>query len=172
MLILCTLSQFYLHAQEMRNPVIQSFGGVYELPFDALMPDKNLEYKIVIDIYSGPDKPEEINPALFNAARMLNLHAVGGILKEQMDVVLAIHGPAAFSVMDNESYKKKYGKDNPNLALFTELKAAGVKLYVCGQSLVVRKIDVDKLAPEIKPALSMLTIVTTHQIKGYAFMKF
>jgi len=166
------ISSYISYAQESRNPMVKNYGGVFELPFEAEKPDPNLQYKIVLDIYSGADQPSEINPALFNAARMLNLHLVGGVPKENMDVVLAIHGPAAFTVMDNDAYKAKYGTDNPNLGLITELDKAGVKLYICGQSLLVRKIDVNRIAKEIKPALSMLTIVTTHQLNGYAFMKF
>jgi intracellular sulfur oxidation DsrE/DsrF family protein len=165
-------SCYITYAQESRNPVVKNYGGVFELPFEAEKPDPNLKYKIVLDIYSGADQPSEVNPALFNTARMLNLHAVGGVPKENLDVVLAIHGPAAFTVMDNEAYKAKYGTDNPNLGIITELDQAGVKLYICGQSLLVRKIEVNRIAKEIKPALSMLTIVTTHQLNGYAFMKF
>jgi intracellular sulfur oxidation DsrE/DsrF family protein len=172
LVLIIGLISFNAYAQEAKNPAVKNYGGVYELPFEALKPDPNLQYKIVIDIYTGADKPDEINPALFNAARMLNLHAVGGVPKENMDVVLAIHGPAAFTVMDNEAYMKKYSTDNPNLSLITELDKAGVKLYICGQSLLVRKIDVNRIAKEIKPALSMLTIVTSHQLQGYAFMKF
>ena len=160
------------YAQELRNPVIENYGGVFELPYEVLKPDPNLKFKIVIDVYSGADKASELNTALLNVARMLNLHSVGGVPPENMDVVLAIHAEAAYSVMNNAEYRKKYGVDNPNLGLITELKSAGLKLYICGQSLVVRKIDKDKLAPEVEIALSMLTTVTTHQLMGYAFMKF
>lgn len=173
LIVLCTcigISQ--LHAQELRNPVIKNYGGVYELPFEVVKPDPSLKYKIVIDVYSGSDKPGDVNPALFNVARMLNLHRVGGVPSENMDVVLAIHGEAAYAVMDDESYKKKYGANNPNLGLITELKQAGAQLYICGQSLVVRKIDKDKLAPELKISLSMLTLVSTLQLNGYAFFRF
>jgi intracellular sulfur oxidation DsrE/DsrF family protein len=97
---------------------------------------------------------------------------MGGIPKEKLHVVLAIHGAAAYSVMNNETYKLKYGVDNPTLKLFHELDQAGVNIFVCGQSLFARKIDRLKMVPEVKVASSMLTVMTTYQLKGYAALKF
>jgi len=62
--------------------------------------------------------------------------------------------------------------NNPNLKLYEELNAAGVKMFVCGQSLIARKIDRTKMVPEVKIATSMLTTLTTYQLKGYASLKF
>ena len=97
---------------------------------------------------------------------------MSGVPKDKLKVVLAIHGGATSTVMDNEAYKKKYGVENPNLDLISALNEAGVKLFVCGQSLIARDIDKEKMAPEIKIASSMLTIMTTYQIKGYAQLVF
>jgi intracellular sulfur oxidation DsrE/DsrF family protein len=92
--------------------------------------------------------------------------------KSKLHVVLAIHGGAAFTVMNNEAYKEKYGVDNPNLGLYQELQQAGVKMFVCGQSMIARKIDRFKMVPEVKIATSMLTTLTTYQLKEYALLKF
>ena len=89
-----------------------------------------------------------------------------------MDVVLAIHGSATYSVMDNGLLKRKFGVDNPNLPLIKELKEAGVKLTVCGQSLISRDVPAKRVTDEVEIATSMLTTVTTHQLKGYALLKF
>ena len=45
-------------------------------------------------------------------------------------------------------------------------------MFVCGQSLVARKIDRMKLVPQVKVASSMLTTLTTYQLRGYAALKF
>lgn len=74
--------------------------------------------------------------------------------------------------MNNKAYKAKYGVDNPTLKLFKELDQAGVKMFVCGQSLIARNIDHLKIVPEVKVASSMLTVMTTYQLKGYAVLKF
>lgn len=74
--------------------------------------------------------------------------------------------------MNNEAHRARYGVDNPNLKLYQELSEAGVKIFVCGQSLIARNIDRNKMVPQMKVATSMLTILTTYQLKGYAQLKF
>jgi intracellular sulfur oxidation DsrE/DsrF family protein len=126
----------------------------------------------VIEIATPSDNPDSTNWALYNVARLVNLHVMGGVPKEKLHVVLAIHGGAAFSVMNNKAYKEKYGVENPTLKLFKELDQAGVKMFVCGQSLLARNIDHLKMVPEVKVASSMLTVMTTYQLKGYSALKF
>lgn len=159
-------------SQSRVNPVIKSHGGVFEIPNAAEKPDPAMVYNIVIEVERESDKPDTINWALNNVARLLNLHAVGGVPAKNMNVVLAIHGGATYSTMNNEAYREKYKKDNPNLILYQELEKAGVKMVVCGQSLVARKVDRTRLVPEVKVAVSMLTTLTTYQMKGYAVLKF
>jgi intracellular sulfur oxidation DsrE/DsrF family protein len=62
--------------------------------------------------------------------------------------------------------------DNPNLKLYDELQKAGVKMFVCGQSIINRKVDRTKQVPQVQIATSMLTTLTTYQLKGYAYLKF
>ncbi len=158
--------------QTMVNPVIKDYGSIYNLPYAEEKIDPNLEYKIAIEVVRASDKAEDVNWALNNVARLLNLHAMAGVQKDKMNVVLAIHGGAAFTVMNNEEYKRKYKTDNPNLNLYKALQEAGVKIFVCGQSLIARDIDKDKMVPGIKIASSMLTTMTTYQLKGYATLVF
>lgn len=159
-------------SQNRVNPVIKSYGGIFEIPYADEKPDPTLDYNIVIEIDQASNKPDSTNGALYNVARLINLHVMGGVPKEKLHVVLAIHGGAAFSVMNNETYKAKYGVDNPTLKLFQELQQAGVKMFICGQSLTARKIDRFKMVPEVKVATSMLTVMTSYQLKGYVALKF
>jgi intracellular sulfur oxidation DsrE/DsrF family protein len=161
-----------LHAQQRVFPIVKNYGGIFEIPNAVEKPDSSLNYNIVVEVFSGSEKPAELNYALNNVARLINLHAIGGVPKEKIKVVVAIHGEAAYTIMQNDQYKAKYKTDNPNLALYKALDEAGVQLFVCGQSLIARQIDSKKLIPEIKIATSMLTVVSTHQLKGYAFFKF
>jgi intracellular sulfur oxidation DsrE/DsrF family protein len=48
----------------------------------------------------------------------------------------------------------------------------GVKVVVCGQSLVKREIPKEMLIPGIEVAASALTTITTYQLKGYALLRF
>lgn len=154
------------------NPVIKSQGGIFEIPFAQEKPDPALSYNIVIEVERESDKPDTINWALNNVARLLNLHSIGGVPPKNMNVVLAIHGGATYTTMTNEAYRAKYHVDNPNLVLYEELQAAGVKMFVCGQSLINRRVDRNRLVPQVKPSVSMLTTLTTYQLKGYAYLKF
>ncbi len=159
------------NAQDMVNPVIKSFGGIYDIPEATVLPNPDLEYKVVIDLYSGSASPDKLNPALNNVARMINLHAIGGAT-QKMDIVLAIHGDANDVVMSNKHYFDRYKVDNPNIELIKNLKEAGVKLTVCGQSLTGYNVAPGQVLKEVEIATSMLTTVTTHQLKGYALLSF
>jgi intracellular sulfur oxidation DsrE/DsrF family protein len=161
-----------LLAQSRVNPVIKDYGGIFEIPYAAEKPDPALAYNIVIEVEKMSDKPDTINWALNNVARLINLHAVGGVKPASMNVVLAIHGGATYTVMNNDAYKARYNVENPNLNLYRELAEAGVKIFVCGQSLIGREVDRKRMVPEVKISVSMLTVLTTYQLKGYALLKF
>lgn len=152
-------------------PVIKKYGGIYPIEQATVVPDANQKYNIVIDVYSGED-PKKLNRALNNVARMINLHAIAGVHRDSIHVVLAIHGNATKTVLNNDAYKSRYAIKNPNHDLILALKEAGVKLTVCGQSLIGRKIDPNEVNKHVELATSMLTTVTTYQLKGYAFLKF
>lgn len=174
-LLTITLLLITIHfatAQEKVNPIIKNYGGIYEIPEATVIPNSELQYKIVVDAKTGAEDKSDLAFALYNSARMINLHAVGGVQKENLKVVIAIHGSATYSILKNDVYKKKFGVNNPNIGLIKELKAAGVKLVVCGQSLIGRKIDTDEVLAEIEIGTSMLTTVSTYQLSGYAVFQF
>lgn len=167
-----TLYTLSANSQTRVFPVIKNYGGIFEVTDAVEKPASDLRYNIVIELVTGADDPAQLNNSLNNIARLINLHAIGGVPKENLSVVVAIHGEAAYSILNNQQYREKYKTDNPNLGLYKELNDAGVQLFVCGQSLVARNIDRKRMAPEIAIATSMLTVVTTHQLKGYAYLKF
>ena len=161
-----------LLAQEKVNPIIKSYGGIYPMPEAVETPRSDLDYRIVIDVRSGPSSPGEINPALNNIARMLNLHAVGGVPAERIRVKAVIHNLATPTIADNATYQEKFGMDNPNIGLIQELTDAGVELYVCGQSMIARDYPLEGLNPNIKLSISALTVMTTYEIQGYTSLVF
>ena len=159
------------HAQTSANPIIKDYGTIYGLD-NVTLPDKSQEYKIVIDLKPANDDYDKVNKGLINVARALNLHAVGGIAKEQLHLAVAIHYTATPIVLNNVGYQKKYGVDNPNLELISQLKDAGVEIYICGQSLVARKYAFEDVNTDVTIALSMLTVVTEKMGKGYSLLVF
>ena len=168
---LISISSFAF-SQTRIHPLIKNYGGIFDIPYAEEKPDPSLDYNIVIEVEHAIDGPDSVNWALNNVARLLNIHVMAGVKPENLHVVLAIHGGAAYSVLNNEAYQSKYKVNNPNLNLFEELQNAGVKIFVCGQSLIARKIDRMKMVPQVKVASSMLTTLTTYQLKGYAVLKF
>jgi intracellular sulfur oxidation DsrE/DsrF family protein len=172
LILLLSLSFGSLLAQaQYQYPVIKNFGGIYPIDQATVVPDAKQEYDIVIDVFSGED-PMILNSALNNVARMINLHAISGVHPDSIHVVLAIHGMATKTILNNDGYVSRHGIENPNQNLISELKEAGVKLTVCGQSLIGRKIDLDEVNENVEIATSMLTTVTTYQLKGYTLLKF
>jgi intracellular sulfur oxidation DsrE/DsrF family protein len=159
-------------AQNKVNPVIKHFGTVTEIPYAAEKPDTKMDYKVVVEVNTDNPKPETVHEFFEKTAAVVNLHALGGVSANKLHVVLVIHGPAAQYVVNDAEYQKKFNTKNPNLPLFQELAEAGVKIFVCGQSLEKRKIDPTTVSPDVKVALSAITTLTTYQLKGYALLKF
>lgn len=158
-------------AQDKVNPIIKDFGAVYEIPDAVEKPDPKLNYKILVDLVMASSKPDTINLGIEAACTLLNLHGVGGVPKEKLKMVIAVHNAAGFTVLNNEAYRARYRVDNPNLPMIKALQDAGVKIVVCGQTLKKRGIDPSTLAPGISVATSALTTITTYQLKGYAVIK-
>ena len=171
--ILCIYAFFsMLTAQDAQFPIVKKFGGIYDITMATVKPDSTLRYKIVIDIVSGPSAADQLNPALNNVARMLNLHGVAGVPGENLEVVLAIHGDATVAVLNDKAYTDRFNTTNPNRNLIEALNNANVKLTVCGQSLLGHKIDVREVDAAVDIATSMLTTMTTYQMLGYAYLRF
>lgn len=169
-LLLITFSQGG-YAQQAQYPLVKGFGGIYSID-NAEYPEIGEEYRIVIDLKTLQRDKESINPGLNNVARMMNLHALGGVKKDDLKVVVAIHGGATDTILNNEGYRRKYDLENPNIPLISALIDAGAEIYVCGQSLLSRQYDHLEVNAEVKIGLSMLTIVTARMNKGYHLLVF
>lgn len=166
------LASFALSAQQAVNPMIKSFGTVSTVPNASVAPDPSLEYNIIVDVMTGSDDKSKVFFSLNNVARLLNLHAMAGVPKDRIHVVLAIHNAAVWSVISDALYKERFGATNPHTPLFKELVENGVKVVVCGQSLIKQKIAQDQLLEGIEVATSALTTITEYQLRGYAVLRF
>ena len=165
---------FTVQAQmpDPQYPIVPGFGGIYAIPEAQKYPDTTLSYQVVVDVTQGVEKPDQLNPSLNNIARMLNLHGISGIKKEQLEVVAVIHASATPVVLADEAYQQAFGCNNPNNELIRALSEAGVSLFVCGQSLLARNYYDYPLHPDITISISALTVLTEYQRKGYALLKF
>lgn len=168
---LLLLSFNILNAQEALHPIIPAYGGIYAIE-GGVNPNSEIEYNIVIDLKTLDRDKESVNRGLNNVARMMNLHGLGGVKAENLNVAVVIHGGATDLILTNEAYQKRYEVDNPNLELIYILKEAGVELYVCGQSLLSREYAHSEVNPQITIGLSMLTVFTTYMHNGYVPLVF
>lgn len=157
-------------AQFNATPLVKGFGPVLEVPVIDYGIDPKLHYKLVIDVMQAPN-PDSVNEGLLNGARIMNLHAAAGVTPKKMQVVFVLHNVAAFTLINNEAYKKKYGKDNPNLALIKAIQDAGARVTICGQTMQRRGIARENLVPNVQVGLAALTTITTLQLQGYTILK-
>ncbi len=145
-------------------PVAVDVRGAKELP------DPTLDYKIAWGIGQGAKDPAaEVNPNLPTIARYVNTLAKWGVPKEKRHIIVMFHQRSDdFDiVLNNAAFRKKYGKDNPNVALITALKAAGVEFRACGQAVAGRKIDAKDVNSDIQIDLWAMTTFMNLQMKGF-----
>lgn len=157
--------------KQWTSPLIKNYGRILDLEKVDMKPDPDLEYKIVIELVHDMDKPKRLNFSASNVARLINLHAVGGVKPENLKVAIVVHAQATNSMIDEKAYKKKYKVESPYIDFYKELSEAGVELVVCGQSLNMFGHKPNDVLPNVQIATSALTAVSTYQLKGYAYFK-
>jgi intracellular sulfur oxidation DsrE/DsrF family protein len=145
-------------------PAAHDVAGAHELP------DPAIDYKVVFSIGSGAtDMTAEVNPTLAQLARYVNTLAKYGVPADKRHLIVMFHqrNPDFDITMSNAAFKARHGKDNPNMALIHDLKAAGVQLRACGQALESRKIDAKDVNADIQIDLWAMTSMLNLQMKGY-----
>jgi intracellular sulfur oxidation DsrE/DsrF family protein len=172
-LLLLSISIYcFVNAQTKVNPVIKSYGTVFQLPNSDHKPDPSIKYKIIVELTENGSKADSLNEYIEALATLVNLHAAEGVPKENIQMVVVLRKMATYAVFGNELYKEKFKCDNPNLQILKELMGSGVEFYVCGQTMEKRNIDTKKLVAGTKVASAGLTAITTYQLQGYTMIKF
>lgn len=173
-LCLCLLLSSSIHSQNQRadGKIIKDFGETFLVEHIDIKTDTNAQFKVIFDVSQSSEDKNVINKYIVTAARFLNMHANEGMKKEQLKVAMTIHGGAWQDVLDNKTYKEKYGVDNPNLKLINELVEAGADIIICGQTAEFRGINKENANPNVKFALSAMTALIQYQNNGYTFIKF
>lgn len=158
-------------------PAIKSVSWAGVVPVQQIdeKPDPSMQYKLLFELTGFALKDQDstaktdINLALGEIARQINLHEANGIPRKNIDFVIVIHASAMYCFLTNEKYKKKYGIDNPNIPLIKELQAYGVKMLVCGQAMTFFNLETEDLVPGIKQVLTAQTVISSYQLKGYVY---
>ena len=152
------------------GPTIEGYGPTYPISNRDVALPEGFTYKAVFDLAKYPGEATDLNPYLVSAARFLNMHARNGVPAENMDLAIVVHGAAVRNLLSDTAYDSRYQAHNPNLELLTRLHAAGVRIFVCGQSMTFGGIDKGELAAPAQVALSAMTMLTVLQSEGYALL--
>ncbi|MDH3338091.1 MAG: DsrE family protein [Gammaproteobacteria bacterium] len=152
------------------GPAIDGYGPTYPINDRDVALEEGFVYRVAFDVAAYSDDVASLSAGLVSVARFLNMHARNGVAVENMDVAIVVHGPALKTILNNDSYQARYKADNPNLELVMKLHNAGVRFYVCGQSMAFGGIAISELAPPMKVALSAMTMLTVLQSEGHAVL--
>jgi intracellular sulfur oxidation DsrE/DsrF family protein len=151
------------------GPVIDDYGPTYAIEWrDVELPEDH-HYKLVFDLAADPEAGQ-VNRHLVSVARYLNMHARNGVRVEQMSLAVVVHGRALRNLLRNDVHQEREGIGNPNLDLIRSLQEAGVRFYVCGQSMAFTGVAKVDLADGIEVALSAMTMLTLLQADGFALL--
>jgi intracellular sulfur oxidation DsrE/DsrF family protein len=145
-------------------------SGVIPVENPSLKADPNKTVKLIFEFTQATSAGKQatgVNEGLEELARILNLHILSGVKKEKLKAAVVFHAGAIMSVLSDNYYQQNYQKANPNLNLLNQLVAAGVDLYICGQSLVLREIPSSMVLPEVKVAVSAKTTLSHFAAEGY-----
>jgi intracellular sulfur oxidation DsrE/DsrF family protein len=153
-------------------PLIKNskMSGVIPVKEVQEMPDPSMQFKLLIEMTlwsKDSSARKEINAGLAEVGRLINLHVAAGVPKENIHVVIVIHGPALNVYLDNQHYRKKFNTDNPNLDILKQMHEMGTKFLACGQAEYFFGISKEEMIPEAMTALSAQVVVSNYQLKGY-----
>jgi intracellular sulfur oxidation DsrE/DsrF family protein len=154
------------------GPVIEGFGPVFSVPADSLNLEADKPYKIVMDIGKGPDDPSELNRSIETAARFLNMHARNGIKPENLQLAIVLHGSATRNALNQQAHMEHFKTDNGSKDLVEALSAAGVEIYVCGQSAGYYGYRAEHLLSGLNMSVSAMTAHVRLQSEGYQAILF
>jgi intracellular sulfur oxidation DsrE/DsrF family protein len=148
------------------------------IPGALAAPDKSRVYRVIFNITQAAPKPEQPVAGVVFAATDLTALRTQGVPAPNTKFALIFHGAvggdlgAVAGILNNATYRDRFGVDNPNLAMLSALKRAGVEIMVCGQFLGAMKIDPKTLSPDVAVASEAFLTLITYQNNGYAVLEF
>lgn len=150
------------------GPAIANFGKVANLPNAAQQPRDGS--KILVDVTKGGD-PAKLNPAIEKMARFVNIYRGAGKRSAKVTIAAVVHGDATFAVLNHEAYAQRFdGQKNPNAECLRKLHEHGVKIYVCGQSLLLKGGRPAEVGRHVEVAVSGLSAMVNLQDEGHRYI--
>lgn len=150
--------------------VLPDYGKVATVANDLPLP-ADAVWKHSFDVSEG--ESGTLNQGMESAARFLNMMDEAGVRPEQLKIAIVLHGPSVLDATMTARYQRKYPKtNNPNEKMIAALIAAGVDIWVCGQSAEAQDVAKSDLQVGVKMALSAMTAHAELQRQGYSVNPF
>jgi intracellular sulfur oxidation DsrE/DsrF family protein len=149
-------------------PRFVGHGGVFRIDGNDAT-DVAAMRKVAFDVTESGSTSSP-HAGLTHAARALNLFALAGVAEERVSIALVVHGDATPLVLSEEAYRRAHGEANPNTELLRRLREEGVKVKVCGQSLMHHGFSMDDVSPDVVIELSAMTALEELQRAGFALI--
>ncbi len=149
----------------MEFPLIEGYGSVVALPEAEERP--RIGGRVVFDTTAAAPAGK-MNRGLESAARLVNLYAQEGLTAGRPQIAVILHHNAMPSALADQAHERAGGGSNPNRELVERLLAAGVEVWVCGQSLVRGGHALSDVIPGIRVAHSAMIFNINRQQDGWA----
>lgn len=146
-----------------------TYGPVPNVTFAG---DASLTYRFAWAFAESADSAGHVTPGFLAPARVLNTLVADGVPRERIHLAIVARGPAAVDMLDNEAYRAIKGRDNPNLPILRLLSAQGVRLIVCGQTMVGRKLPRDGYPPFVLVSRAATLAQARLAAEGFTFNPF
>lgn len=172
-LLITILFKTSVFAQDAQFPIVKGYGGIYEIENAVEQLEEGKQVKIIVELVSGNETPEEYSFWVNNIARLMNLHGIEGVSPADLEVKVIVHGPAVFDLLSHGNYFEKYRiPKNPSIPILEALDEAGAAIIICGQSLIMRDLGRNEIWEKTHVATSALTTITKNVADGYVLIKF
>jgi intracellular sulfur oxidation DsrE/DsrF family protein len=152
-------------SRPLEFPLIEGYGSVVALPEAEERP--RIGGRVVFDTTAaGP--AGKVNRGLESAARLVNIYAQEGLTAGRPQIAVILHNNAMPAALADQAHERAGGGSNPNRELVERLLAAGVEVWVCGQSLVRGGHALSDVIPGIRVAHSAMIFNINRQQDGWA----
>ena len=125
--------------------------------------------KVVFDA-TAVDEAGKPVPGLVRAAVLLNLAGAAGLAASDVEIAVVLHGDATLAAQSDDEFQSKNGRPHDSGVLIDRLLKAGVKVMVCGQSMVRKGLHRSAVRSGVSVATSAVTAAINLQGKGYALI--
>lgn len=148
--------------------VIRKHGGGPLIEKPSFRAPADLVYKVVWDVNVGPEKPDGLVDGFRRPAGFLLQADDNGVPRKNVHLAIIVYGTAARSLLNNAAYKAETGADNASIELLEALHKSGVRVIVCGEALIGRKIARDQLLPFVEVATTATMARAVLAAQGYS----